>query len=446
MSQTAKKYLGIYINAGVNSWNMSSFYLTCIATILLATFINAFQPYLFTEIMHIPKSEHGSITGQLNFWGEMAIIATVGVWGAVSDKIGRRTVLCLGFLIVALAIYLYPRATSIEDLYLYRVIYGVGIAAATCMIVTLVADYAKDESRGKAAGLQGVCNGVGAVIALFVILRLPQVFQNGGASSVEAGLTTYNIAAIISVLVAIAAWFGLKAHVKHKDHGNENIGKKIVNGIRAAKDPGIALAYGASFVSRANLTIVGAFMTLWLSNYGTSEVGMTSAEALKRAGVIVAIAQGCALLAAPFFGILTDKINRVSALLIALFISFIGYCSTYFITDPFGGAMIIVVVIIGISEIGGIITSGVLIAQQTPTENRGAVIGIFNLSGAIGILVSSIVGGYLFDHWHNSGPFVFVGLCALIVFVWGLVVAKKVVPLNFKKVTPTKQSVFADAN
>ncbi|WP_371189350.1 MFS transporter [Thalassotalea maritima] len=426
MNSKQKKYLGIYTHEGVSGWNMSTFYITCVATILLGTFINAFQPYLYTEIMNIDKSEHGIVTGTLNFWGEIAIIITVGLWGALSDKVGRKVIMSIGFTLIAIALYLYPHADSVTQLVIYRCIYGVGIAAATCMIVTLVADYAQNKSRGKAAGIQGMCNGIGAVTALFVLLRLPEIFQNQGMSAVDAGITTYQLAAGIAFVIAIISWLGLKSHVKNEIAHNDSTVKKAIEGIKAAKDQGIALAYAASFVSRANLTIVGAFMTLWLSNYGTAEVGMSASEALKKAGIVVAIAQGCALLGAPFFGILTDKINRVTALLIALFISFIGYTSTYFISDPFGPAMMVVVVIIGLSEIGGIITSGVLIAEQTTTKNRGAVIGIFNLSGAIGILVSSIIGGYLFDHWNESGPFVFIGLCALAVFIWGCLAKSKI--------------------
>jgi len=421
-------FLGVKTYPGVSGINMSVFYLTCIASILLGTFMNAFQPFLFSEMMAIPRDQHGVLSGKLNFAGEIAIISTVGLWGAVSDKIGRRLVMTLGFILVGLAFYLYPTAASVNELMLYRVIYGVGIAAATCMIVTLLADFARDENRGKAAGFQGICNGLGAVVALFVLLRLPQLFQNAGQDAMQSGISTYNIVVIFALVMAVFSWLGLKSAAS-SHHGEKlPLLTMVANGIKAGRDPGIALAYGGAFVSRANLTIVGAFMTLWLSNYGIEEAGMSAADALKKAGIVVAIAQGVALLGAPFFGILTDKISRVNALIIALFISFVGYTSTYLISDPFGTAMLVVVVIIGLSEIGAIITSGVLIAQQTPPEQRGAVIGIFNLSGAVGILVSSLIGGYLFDHWDNSGPFVFIGLCALLVAVAGLMMRHKVVP------------------
>jgi len=429
-SVAEKKYLGISVNEGVTAWHMSTFYLTCVATILLGTFINAFQPFLFNEMMHIPTAEQGVVSGKLNFWGEMAIIGSVGVWGALSDKLGRRLIMVLGFLLVAVAMYLYPQAETVNELVLYRIIYGLGIASATCMIVTLLADYAKDINRGKAAGLQGVCNGIGAVIALFVLLRLPAVFQLQGMTAFDAGNLTYLLVAGFAVAVGLLSVRGLKARPVATQTDKQSVLSMMADGVKAAREPGIALAYGAAFVSRANLTIVGAFMTLWLSHYGTEEAGMSAADALKKAGIIVAIAQSVALFGAPLFGILTDKLNRVTALLIALFITFIGYCSTYLISDPFGSGMMVVVVLIGLSEIGAIITSGVLISQQTPEQNRGAVIGIFNLCGAIGILVSSVAGGYLYDHWDQSGPFVFVGCCGLIVFIWGLVVKNRIVPLN----------------
>ena len=73
------------------------------------------------------------------------------------------------------------------------------------------------------------------------------------------------------------------------------------------------------------------------------------------------------------------------------------------------------------AEVGCIITSGVLIAEQAPDRLRGSVVGLFTLSGAVGILIASVVGGYLFDHWLKTGPFVFFGAISALVLVWTLV-------------------------
>ena len=45
---------------------------------------------------------------------------------------------------------------------------------------------------------------------------------------------------------------------------------------------------------------------------------------------------------------------------------------------------IILLIFIGLAEVGCVITSGVLIAQQAPERIRGSIIGIFNLVGAVG--------------------------------------------------------------
>ena len=81
---------------------------------------------------------------------------------------------------------------------------------------------------------------------------------------------------------------------------------------------------------------------------------------------------------------------------------------------------IISLVFIGMAEVGCIITSGVLIAEQAPDRIRGSVIGIFTLTGAVGILVASVAGGLLFDHWMKTGPFVLFGIAAALVLLWAM--------------------------
>ena len=81
-------------------------------------------------------------------------------------------------------------------------------------------------------------------------------------------------------------------------------------------------------------------------------------------------------------------------------------------------------------EISGVIGSGVLIAQQAPTEIRGSVIGIFSLCGAVGIMIATGIGGILFDNWRPQGPFILFSVFSFIVAIVGLAVRHKVVPRN----------------
>ena len=422
-------FLGMKLAGATRPFNMVTFYWAALTGILLQTFIPQMQPYLLTEFLHIPEGQQGVVSGDLSFWGEVVIIVMVGVWGTLSDRIGRRPVMALGYLIMSIAVFLYPQAGTYGELLLARLAFAAGAAAYSVMLVTLIADYVSDDSRGKATGLMGVCNGLGALITVMLVLRLPKMFQDGGQTPIEAGLATYWIIGGLTLFTGLLMWFGLRDRPIEQRERQKPLLRQAREGLLAARDRGIALAYGASFVARGNLAIVGTFFTLWLANYGTLELGISRADAMARAGMVIAIAQSSALLSAPLFGLLTDRINRVTALNLTLLLAFLGYGGTWFIEDPFSGGMIVCAVLIGMSEVGCIITSSVLIAQQSPERIRGAVIGLFNLSGAVGIMVASKVGGILFDAWREAAPFILFGMFALLVLVWGLLVRAKVQPV-----------------
>lgn len=423
------RFLGLTLNKGVSNLHILSFLLASMLSILMATFMPQIQPYLLTEFLKIPETQQGVVSGNLNFWGEIAIILTVGFFGALSDKIGRRWVMVIGFCLIAFGVGAYPYAENLNELLLYRIVYSCGFAAVSCALVTLVADYVSNESRGKAAGYQGMMNGVGALITVFLLLRLPAMFESQGMTPNEAGHLTYFIVLVVIIAAAIMMALGLK---KSEHHERSTVAwyRLLQEGVKAGKNPTIALAYGAAFVSRGNIAIVGTFFSLWIANHGTLNLGMSRADALAKAGLTIGIAQSFALFAAPFFGYLADRINRYDALSIALAFAAVGYSATYFITDPFSLSMLFVAAIIGISETAGIITSGVLIAQHSEEKYRGAIIGVFNLCGAFGILVASKYGGWLFDNWKAAGPFVLFGVCAFIVLIWSRFVRAK--RQNFK--------------
>ena len=106
------------------------------------------------------------MSGTLTFYGEIIIIATAGIWGTLSDKFGRRPLMAGTYLIIALSNYLYPRATDYSELILARSMFALGIGGYSCIIVTLMADYVDDRSRGKAAGMLGMQPGETGTVKL----------------------------------------------------------------------------------------------------------------------------------------------------------------------------------------------------------------------------------------------------------------------------------------
>jgi MFS family permease len=428
---TSLRFLGLQLSEGIARINVIAFYWAALMGILLSTFVPQMQPLLLSEFLRLPTESHGNVSGTLSFWGEVAIIATVGLWGSLSDRIGRRPVMTMAFVLMAVGISLAPHGTSYDDLLIARVIFCFGVAAFSCTIGALVADYITNSSRGKGAGYLGMCNGFGAMITVLLLLKLPSMITNSYDYSIhDSTLFTYNLVVGITLASALFMWIGLSHQKAHHEDKHDGVLKLAKDGLLAAKDPGIALAYGASFVARGNLVVVGTFFTLWLSQYGVDNLGMNKADALAKAGTMIAIAQGCALLGAPVFGILADKFNRIWAMVLTLAISSIGYTGTILVDDPFGGLMIACAILIGLGEVGCIISSSVLIAQQAPKRLRGAILGFFNLTGAIGIMVASKVGGALFDSWTEAAPFVIFGIFAFIVLIWAILVKDKIKPVE----------------
>lgn len=423
-----KKFGPVRLVQGVTKTNMFIYYFATITSMFLMTFLPQFQPFLLTEILGIPESQQGVISGNLAFFAEVIILVTIGGWGTLSDKTGRKIVFSIGFLIMAAALYLYPGVMTIPTLYLYRGLFALGASAVTTMIATVIADYAINEDRGKASGLQGIGNGLGAMLTVFLALQLPKIFMGRGLNALQAGQLTYWLMALVGIMTAVVLFIGLQNRTRAQKEQKKSILTISKEGFTAGKDPGILLAYMAAFISRGDMMIVGTFFTLWIVTYGTAQAGLSTAEALSRAGMIIGVAQLFALITAPVFGMLADRMNRANVTILAVAIASIGYGATIFVKDPTNPIIFLVAALIGIGEISGVIASGVLIAQQATTDIRGSVIGIFSLCGTFGIMVATGIGGQLFDYWLPQGPFILFSVLGVFVVLIGLIIRKKIVP------------------
>ena len=115
--------------------------------------------------------------------------------GTISDKTGRRLVYAAGFLLSALGILLYPLAGTMVALFAFRMIFSAGSNASNTMNNALLGDYVDKSDRGKAYGMIAAAGGIGALITVFVFMRLPAMFQNMDFTPVMAGRYTFWIVA-----------------------------------------------------------------------------------------------------------------------------------------------------------------------------------------------------------------------------------------------------------
>ena len=90
--------LNLWMMPGVSRLNVYTLLFGSFFGIAMMSFINASQPYLFTEILKIPPSEQGSLAGDMTFYQEIVIILTIGLIGALSDKVGRKPIYGAAFM------------------------------------------------------------------------------------------------------------------------------------------------------------------------------------------------------------------------------------------------------------------------------------------------------------------------------------------------------------
>ena len=417
MSQTA---LGpIKLSPGVRPVHALTFLYTAFIGITLNTYVNFIQPYVLTEQLAIPESSQGAVTGNLVFYSELMLLVACAVIGVLADRVGRRLVFAAGFIILACGFALYGYVQTEAELLALRLFFAWGVATINVLVTTLQADYPQEESRGKLAGFTGFAIGLGALFLVFVLARLPE-WYSPGRDAIEAGrlaLWTVSGFAVISAVIAVMGLLGGKPHgiAEPTQDWRESMAAALLCARRNRK---VGLAYACAFVARGDLIVIGVFFSLWMTQTGIA-ASMDTAKAVSMAGMYFGIIQAVALVSAPFLGVAIDRLNRVTAMALALLLAAVGYGSLALISDPLGTAMIPAAIFLGLGQMAVMLASQTLIGQEAPQEQRGAVMGMYSLCGALGIMFITKVGGEVFDLW-KPGPFAIVAVANLLLFLVAL--------------------------
>jgi MFS family permease len=410
-----------WFTPGINKLNVATCLFAVGAALAMMTFMNFVQPYVLTEILDIPPDQQGKLTGSLASMQEVVVILLMGFIGALSDKVGRRWIFAIGFIILGLGYFLYPLATDVTQLFIYRVLFAVGTAMIPVMMSACIQDYSQDFSRGKWVGLTSVFNGAGVILMATVLAKLPQYFQAAGFDNKLAGIYAFWAVGACSILIGFVVLAGL-ARITGAPRQREPLVKLLKEGLACAvQNPKIALSYYAAVATRGDVVIVGTYFSAWFVAVGRQD-GLETAVIMSKAGILFGVAiQFSAFLFAAVQGWICDRVNRVTGMIIAFSLSAAGYAAMGLIDDPFISIWIIpVCILLGCGETANVVAGGALIGQEAPARIRGSVLGVFNLFGAIGIALCVGLGGWLFDHWYYNAPFMMMGIINFTVLIFAV--------------------------
>jgi MFS family permease len=398
---------------GITRTHFWSLMYTSFITIGMLAGMNILQAYVLTEHLQVPREAQGTVTGNLALWQELIAILLIKPFGILADRIGRRPVMVTGIVIVGAGFALFPFATTVTELTAFRALFAVGAAALAAVLAVVTNDYPAERSRGRMQGFTGVMNALGVLFVSLGVARIPSVLQSRGADPVDAGQVMFLTAAGLCFLSAFVFRYGLKGGTPVAAHERKSTRELLASGFRAARNPAVLLSYGCAFAGRADNALKGTFVALW-ALAAAPAAGMTAAEALARGGQVMGFMGVIGLFWVPLFGVLLDKLDRVTGVAIAMALAGAGFVSMAFISSPLDFAMLPAFAVLSIGQISAIIASVTLVGQEAEAAERGSVIAMNGWCGAVGILLAAFVGGRLFDQVGPAAPFVAIGLLQLV--------------------------------
>jgi MFS family permease len=415
---------------GIERRNFYSLLGAAFFSIGLLTLVGNLRPYLFNEMLEVPRDVQGRLSGLLDIVSEIPALLLSSLIGAASDRLGRRMLYAAGFLILATAYFLFPFVSYGPSLFLMVIVMACGSCLISAMLGTVIADYPRETSRGKLVGICFFLNGLGVASLVGVASQLPKLFQARGLDAFTAGQFTYWTVAALCLIPFVIVGRGLVRGLPAQrtaqlvEEPRQALFATLRIGLQAARDLRVRLAYLSAGVSRASLSVISAFFFLWMTKAGEAQ-GMSVSEAYARSGGIFATIQISATLWAVIVIFFIDRINRVLTMAVGAGLACASYTLFGLVGNPFQPIMFAAAVFLGIGEMSGILASQALVGQVAPERGRGAVIGVFTLCGSIGIFLAAAVGGALFDAWRPSAPYIIMGatsglLCIAATYVYSV--------------------------
>lgn len=295
------------------------------------------------------------------------------LWGALSDRIGRRPVIMIGLIGFGVSFFLFGIANDLLwMMYASRILGGFFSGAAVSSAVAYVADISSEEDRTKSMGLVGMSIGLGFILG-------PAI---GGLTGQISLQLPFYIASGLSLFLAVFAYFYLTESLI----GNEKQTTKHQKVSRWTAFAGsLKYLYVLSFF--ISFTLAGLESTLQYFQVikigaTTQEIGMMFAVI----GVVGALIQG---------GVVRriKKGKETRYLLLGLLLTSFGFFLITFSSNFWTATLYLAIFGVGNALLRPTVTS--LITQKT-TVGQGVASGLNSSMDSLGRMSGPILGTLLF--------------------------------------------------
>lgn len=335
----------------------------------------------------------------VNMAGSLLVAVLAGL---LSDRLGRRKVLVvpalLAFSLVLFLMYLpfpYPVQLGLR--------FAEGVVQMTVLVLTMtmIADSAKPEHKGRAMGLAGACMSLG--VASGTVL--------GGRIGSEAATSIFLYGGVLALLLAVAAMFVLR------DARLERSAQRLAAVIQLALERRVLLIpYAFTFIDR----MTAGFIISTVSLYFATVMGLAPAQiGLAMAAFLLPYG----LLTYPS-GLLCERISPITlmaigSILYGVFLIALGFTPAEHLAPVMAAGGVTAALMLAPSLVLTVRLAG-------PAQATG--MGGFHLAGSLGFMLGPLLSVAILSLLRGQGldpyPTVFVIfgafeiLCVLLLLPW----------------------------
>jgi MFS family permease len=337
------------------------------------------------------------------------------VGGLVVDRFGDRASTITGLLIVSLSSYAAGLSQTFPQLVAARGFGGAGSALFVAGLMNRIIRIIEPAAMGRATGqfrssfLVGIGVGpfLGGVVARFYGISAPFHFYATGL-----------------LIASVIAWWVMRDGAAVRAARR----RSPIEALRAAaplmRDPRYALALAATFVGW--WAISGPAQTIG-PVFASEELGF-SQEVIGLAVTMLAVGEVAILLVA---GRAADRFGRKAVLMPSLLITFVAVAllgqaeAAPWIYFPLMG-------LVGAGVASGGAAAGGLLADSIPEGGSGAAVGVNQMAGDLGYLLSPTFIGFLAEQRGFGFAYLVGGVPAAVVLLWCLRLPNYRAPLRRK--------------
>jgi MFS family permease len=439
-NKTIKKFAGIEVPPDLTRTNFLILYLNTLLTGILMAVPAIIQPAFLKDIIGVSPDFFGYINAFLQNMSQVATLALVGMVGVLSDKVGRKILTVIGFIVLVIFFYLFGLSREIATLlhipsgtaaaicaalsfaparaaefsafgpglcvaYVMRFMVAIGVILCYPQFLTMVADYTQEKDRGKGMAFNGIMMGLASLVVFGAIAPLA---REGGVKGLF----------LVSSLIALAGVLCTGVFLKDRipEQKRQHLGFKdilrMVNKSRALK-----ASYLCCLITRADVAVLATFIISWAVKVA-DQYQMTSAAATRKGSIPMIVISVVSFAAFPAIGILLDRWGRVPTIILSLMVGGTGMLLIAISPNPFSGLIFLAVVLAGFGLAGSIAGANTLATDASPKNMVGSILGGLNTMSPIGMLFFLQVGGYVFDVLGPGWAFGIKGAASLMLGIW----------------------------